>query len=121
MAPDLSGRRSNLQVEHDDDAQRVANERVVQSFRDPLLPNGLSRDGRPQSAPKAVLFEEAKDDPLGKSYTGVVSWHTQMDLGNLGTNPRVALRADVDLPNGKMKVLLSMTPNDENSLGDPDK
>jgi len=81
-----------------------------------------AQDQRPGTAPatdvaqKAVLYEEDPDDPQGKRYIGSVLWRTETVSPGPGLAPELALRADVDVPERRIKMTLSLRRNADKAL-----
>jgi len=65
---------------------------------------------------RAVLYDEDPTDPKGRQYVGTAVWHTEQVKAN-GTQPAgVALRADVEIPDRRLKMVLSLRRNSDASL-----
>lgn len=80
------------------------------------------QDQKPSAAPatdvaqKAILYEEDPDDPQGKRYVGSVLWRTETVSPGPGLAPELAIRADVDVPERRMKMTLSLRRNADKAL-----
>jgi hypothetical protein len=70
----------------------------------------------PPVAQRVVLYEEEPDDPQGKRYIGTVVWRTEMRPATPGRPPELAVRGDVEVPERKMSVTLSLRRNTDQSL-----
>jgi len=90
----------------------------------PARPKITDRIGQPSSEPstgpavaqRVVLYEEEPDDPQGKRFVGTVLWRTEMRPAAPGRPPELAVRADIDVPERKMSVTLSLRRNTDQSL-----
>ncbi|MGN6462505.1 MAG: hypothetical protein ACTHLY_15030 [Pseudolabrys sp.] len=80
------------------------------------------QDQKPSAAPatdvaqKAILYEEDPEDPQGKRYVGSVLWRTETVSPGPGLAPELAIRADVDVPERRMKMTLSLRRNADKAL-----
>lgn len=80
------------------------------------------QDQKPSAAPatdvaqKAILYEEDPDDPQGKRYVGSVLWRTETVSPGPGLAPELAIRGDVDVPERRMKMTLSLRRNADKAL-----
>jgi len=63
----------------------------------------------------ADLYEE-DPKPTGKLYLGSVDWHAEQIAGAAGKPPDLAARADIEIPELKLKVLLSIRHNGDATL-----
>jgi hypothetical protein len=90
----------------------------------PARPKITDRIGQPSSEPstgpavaqRVVLYEEEPDDPQGKRFVGTVLWRTEMRPAAPGRPPELAVRADIEVPERKMSVTLSLRRNTDQSL-----
>ena len=90
----------------------------------PARPKITDRIGQPSTQPssgppvaqRVVLYEEEPDDPQGKRFIGTVVWRTEMRPATPGRPPELAVRADIDVPERKMSVTLSLRRNTDQSL-----
>jgi hypothetical protein len=101
---------------------------VAEAPKTPLADNGsrpkiADRVGQPSSssqiapvAQKVVLYDEDPTDQAGKSYVGTVVWRTEQIAGSAGQPPDIAVRADIDVPERKLKMTLSIRRNTDASL-----
>ena len=82
------------------------------------VPAPPSQRAQPQSAvaQRAVLYDEDPADPKGKQYVGSVIWRTEQVKANVGRNVDIAVRADVDIPERKLKMTMSFRRNNDTSL-----
>jgi len=92
---------------------------VADSGIKPKITDRVGQPGSTQIAPvaqKVVLYDEDPSDPQGKRYTGTVVWRTDQVPGTNGQPPDVAVRADIDVPDRKLKMTLSIRRNTDASL-----
>jgi hypothetical protein len=90
----------------------------------PSRPKITDRIGQPSSqatsgppvAQRVVLYEEEPDDPQGKRFVGTVLWRTEMRPASPGRPPELAVRGDVEVPDRKMSVTMSIRRNTDASL-----
>lgn len=82
-------------------------------------PKIADRVGQPgESAPVAqrvVLYDEDPAEPNGKQYVGSVVWRVEPVKGSAGPGD-VAVRADVEIPERKIKMTMSFRRNTDTSL-----
>ena len=80
------------------------------------------RVGQPGSQPAApvaqrvVLYDEDPSDQQGKQYVGSAVWRTEQVPGTAGQPADMAIRADIDIPDRKMKISLVFRRNTDASL-----
>jgi len=101
---------------------------VAEAPKAPVTDNGVKpkiadRVGQPgtpsQIAPvaqKVVLYDEDPSDPQGKRYNGTVVWRLDQVPAANGQPPDVAVRADIEVPERKLKMTLSIRRNNDASL-----
>ncbi len=90
----------------------------------PARPKITDRIGQPSTQPssgppvaqRVVLYEEEPDDPAGKRFVGTAVWRTEMRPATPGRPPELAVRADIEVPERKMNVTLSLRRNTDASL-----
>lgn len=81
-----------------------------------------AQDQRPGTAPaadvaqKAVLYEEDPNDPQGKRYVGSVLWRSETVSPGPGLAPELAIRGDVEVPERRLKMTLSLRRNADKAL-----
>jgi hypothetical protein len=63
----------------------------------------------------ADLYEE-DPKPTGKLYRGSMDWHTEQIASAAGEPPDLAARADIEIPELKLKVMLSIRQNSDATL-----
>ncbi|HWW48938.1 MAG TPA: hypothetical protein VNZ94_13955 [Xanthobacteraceae bacterium] len=87
-----------------------------------VRPKITDRVGQPSSsqtiapvAQRVVLYDEDPAQPQGKQYVGTVVWRTEEVKGS-GSQPDLAIRADVEIPERKFKMTLSLRRNTDQSL-----
>jgi hypothetical protein len=77
---------------------------------------------RPATAPtadvaqKVVLYEEDTGNPQGKRFVGSVIWRTETVSPGPGLAPELAVRADVEIPERRMRMTWSMRRNTDKAL-----
>jgi hypothetical protein len=59
---------------------------------------------------------EVDPKPTGKLYPGSVDWHAEQVAGAAGEPPDLAARADIEIPELKLKVMLSIRHNSDATL-----
>lgn len=84
-------------------------------------PKITDRVGQPgqQIAPVAqrvVLYDEDPTAPQGKQYVGSVIWRTEAVKVPAGQPPDIGVRADIEIPERKIKMTLSVRRNADASL-----
>lgn len=86
-------------------------------------PKITDRVGQPASsqtvapvAQRVVLYDEDPDQPQGKQYTGTVVWRTEEVKGASGQPPELVIRADIDIPERKLKMTITLRRNTDQSL-----
>jgi len=96
---------------------------VVETQKDNgVRPKITDRGGQPgaqQVAPVAqrvVLYDEDPSSPQGKQYVGSVIWRTEAVKAPAGQPADVGVRADIDVPERKFKMSLSIRRNTDASL-----
>jgi hypothetical protein len=77
---------------------------------------------KPSAAPaadvaqKVVLYEEDSNNPQGKRYVGSAIWRTETVSPGPGLAPELAIRADVEIPERKMRMTWSLRRNTDKAL-----
>ena len=85
----------------------------------PKIPDRVGQPGSNQIAPiaqKVVLYDEDPSEPQGKQYVGTVIWRTEQVRGAGNAPPDLAVRADIDIPDRKFKMALTIRRNSDASL-----
>ena len=77
----------------------------------PAAPN--STTGTPQ---RAVLYDEDPTDPKGRQYVGTTVWRTEQIKAVGSDKGGVAVRADVEIPDRKFRMSLTLRRNGDASL-----
>ena len=77
---------------------------------------GPSSQSGPAVAQKVVLYEEEPNDPQGKQFVGSAVWRTETVSPGPGRPPELAIRADVEIPERKMTMSLSIRRNTDQTL-----
>ncbi|HEY0236164.1 MAG TPA: hypothetical protein VGC86_14075 [Afipia sp.] len=67
-------------------------------------------------AQRAILFEEDPADPQGKQTVGTVVWRLDKIPPSPKQKPDTAIRADIELPDRKLKVTLTIMRNTDPSM-----
>jgi hypothetical protein len=67
-------------------------------------------------AQKAVLYEEDLNNPDGVRSVGGVIWRTEQSPRDAGQTPETVIRGDIDIPDRKISVNLSLRRNDDPTL-----
>ena len=70
----------------------------------------------PAVAARVVLYEEEPDGPPGKRFVGSSIWRTETVTLGPGHKPDLAIRADVEVPERKLAVTISMRRNTNQAL-----
>ncbi len=85
----------------------------------PKITDRVGQPGTTQIAPVAqrvVLYDEDPSAPQGKQYVGSVIWRTEPVKTAPGQPPDIGVRADIDIPERKLKMSLSIRRNTDASL-----
>jgi hypothetical protein len=69
-----------------------------------------------QVAQKVVLYDEDPSDPQGKRYVGSAIWRTETVSPGPGLAPELAIRADVEIPERRMRMTWSLRRNTDKAL-----
>lgn len=67
-------------------------------------------------AQKVVLYDEDSSDPQGKRYVGSAVWRTETVSPGAGLAPELAIRADVEIPERRMRMTWSLRRNTDKAL-----
>ncbi|HEY4981999.1 MAG TPA: hypothetical protein VII24_08700 [Pseudolabrys sp.] len=67
-------------------------------------------------AQKVVLYDEDTNDPQGKRYVGSALWRTETVSPGPGLAPEFAIRADVEIPERRMRMTWSLRRNTDKAL-----
>lgn len=67
-------------------------------------------------AQKVVLYEEDTNDPQGKRFVGSAIWRTETVSPGPGLAPELAIRADLDIPERRMRMTWSLRRNTDKAL-----
>lgn len=67
-------------------------------------------------AQRAILYEEDAADPQGKQTVGTVVWRVEQIAPSARQKPDTAIRAEVDLPDRKMKMMFTLMRNTDPSM-----
>jgi hypothetical protein len=65
---------------------------------------------------KAVLHEEDPAISNGSQFVGTVTWHTEQIAPAPGRKPEVVLRGDIEIPEQKVSVRMSLRRNEDKRL-----
>lgn len=100
-------------------AQQVDTAQKDASGTRPKITDRVGQPGSTQIAPVAqrvVLYDEDPASPQGKQYVGSVIWRTEAVKVPAGQPPDIGVRADIDIPERKFKMSLSIRRNTDASL-----
>ncbi len=67
-------------------------------------------------AQKVVLYDEDPNNPQGKRYVGSAIWRTETVSPGPGLAPELAVRADVEIPERRMRMTWSLRRNTDKAL-----
>jgi hypothetical protein len=67
-------------------------------------------------AQKVVLYDEDPSDPQGKRYVGSALWRTETISPGPGLAPELAIRADIEIPERKLRMTWSLRRNTDKAL-----
>ncbi len=67
-------------------------------------------------AQKVVLYDEDPSDPQGKRYVGSALWRTETVSPGPGLAPELAVRADVEIPERRLRMTWSLRRNTDKAL-----
>jgi hypothetical protein len=67
-------------------------------------------------AQKVVLYEEDQTNPNGTQFVGTAVWRTERVAPGPGQQPDVVVRAEIEIPEQKVQVRLSLRRNDDKQL-----
>jgi hypothetical protein len=67
-------------------------------------------------AQRVMLYEEDPGDPKGKSFVGTAVWRIETVSPGSGGAPELAVRADVEIPERKLKMTWSLRRNTDKAL-----
>ncbi|HZP69424.1 MAG TPA: hypothetical protein VFB29_05720 [Pseudolabrys sp.] len=67
-------------------------------------------------AQKVVLYDEDPSDPQGKRYVGSALWRTETVSPGPGLSPELAIRADIEIPERKLRMTWSLRRNTDKAL-----
>lgn len=86
-------------------------------------PKITDRVGQPASsqtvapvAQRVVLYDEDPSQPQGKQSVGTVVWRTEEVKGANGQSPELVIRADIEIPERKVKMTITLRRNTDQSL-----
>jgi hypothetical protein len=93
----------------------------------PKASDRVQQDGQtaqPQTAPGApalvaqrvVLYEEDPNNPEGNRYVGSALWRTETVSPGPGMSPELAVRVDVEIPERRLAMTMSMRRNTDQAL-----
>jgi hypothetical protein len=77
---------------------------------------GTQSEQVPAVAQRVVLYEEEPADPQGKRFIGSAIWRTETVSPGPGQPPELAIRADVEIPERRMNMTLSIRRNTDQTL-----
>jgi hypothetical protein len=64
---------------------------------------------------RAILYDEDPASPVGSQFVGSVTWNIEQ-VATAGHEPEIGIRADVDIPDRKLKLTMSFRRNNDKSL-----
>ncbi len=67
-------------------------------------------------AQKVVLYDEDPNDPQGKRYVGSALWRTETVSPGAGLAPELVVRADIEIPERKLRMTWSLRRNTDKAL-----
>jgi hypothetical protein len=67
-------------------------------------------------AQKVVLYEEDQANPNGTQFVGSAVWRTERVAPGPGQQPDVVVRAEIEIPEQKVQVRMSLRRNDDKQL-----
>ena len=67
-------------------------------------------------AQKVVLYDEDSSDPKGKRYVGSAVWRTETVSPGPGLAPELAIRADIEIPERRLRMTWSLRRNTDKAL-----
>lgn len=67
-------------------------------------------------AQKVVLYDEDPNNPQGKRYVGSAIWRTETVSPGPGLAPELAVRADVEIPERRLRMTWSLRRNTDKAL-----
>jgi hypothetical protein len=67
-------------------------------------------------AQKVVLYEESQRDPNGTQFVGSAVWRTERLAPGPGQQPDVIVRAEIEIPEQKVEMRMSLRRNDDKQL-----
>ncbi len=67
-------------------------------------------------AQKVVLYDEDPNDPQGRRYVGSAIWRTETVSPGPGLAPELAIRADVEIPERRLRMTWSLRRNTDKAL-----
>jgi hypothetical protein len=84
----------------------------------PKITDRVGQAGQPVApvAQRVVLYDEDPNSPQGKQYVGSVIWRTEPVKVAAGQPPDIGVRADIEIPERKIKMSLSVRRNADASL-----
>jgi hypothetical protein len=99
-------------------ARAKITDRVGQPSSPTTPQTAAKQDGGPVAAvaQRVVLYEEDPADPQGKRYVGSAIWRTEPITASPGAAPDIAVRADLEIPERRMTMTLSLRRNTDQAL-----
>jgi hypothetical protein len=99
-------------------ARAKITDRVGQPSQPATPQTAATQDGGPVAAvaQRVVLYEEDPADPQGKRYVGSAIWRTEPITASPGAAPDIAVRADLEIPERRMTMTLSLRRNTDQAL-----
>jgi hypothetical protein len=111
----FNGGRNAVQAQRDAGAARPKiSDRVGQAAQPNAAPAGSPADAA--VAQRVVLYEEDPTDPQGKRFVGSAIWRTETVSPGPGLSPELAVRADLEIPERRITMTMSMRRNTDQAL-----
>jgi hypothetical protein len=92
----------------------------------PKIADRIGQSGQPAAdsanapaasvAQKVVLYDEDSNDPQGRRYVGSALWRTETVSPGPGLAPELAVRADIEIPERKLRMTWSLRRNTDKAL-----
>jgi hypothetical protein len=82
----------------------------------PKIPDRIGGEKTAPVAQHVVLYEQEPDNAQGKSFAGTAVWRTETISPGPGLPPELAVRADVEIPERKMKMQFTLQRNTDKAL-----
>ena len=107
-------------------AQPAKPKDTAQPASRPKIADRIGQSGQPAAdsanapaasvAQKVVLYDEDSNDPQGRRYVGSALWRTETVSPGPGLAPELAVRADIEIPERKLRMTWSLRRNTDKAL-----